>query len=80
LNEKPLISHLNTSPFMKWLLLTIGILAVVAIAILGTGIVGLGMAHYCMPPIGHITPMICRVPLPPGMPLKPMPIPHPNYH
>ena len=61
---------------MKWAVLTIGI-AIVAIAILGTGIVGLGTTHYCMPPIGHITPMICRVPLPPGMPLKPM---HPNYH
>ena len=68
---------------MKWAILAIGILAVVAItvAVLGTGIVGLGMAHYCMPPVKHgFTPMICRVPLPPGMPLKPMPIPHPNYH
>ena len=64
---------------MKWAVLAIGILAVVAI--LGVGIVGLGMAHYCMPPVKHgFTPMICRMPLPPGMPLKPMPIPHSNYH
>ena len=71
-----LISHLAPNPFMKWLLLTIGILAVVAIAILGTGIVGLGMAHYCTPPVKHgFTPMICRIPTPPSMP-----IPHPNYH
>jgi len=63
---------------MKWVL-TIGIL--VAIAVLGTGIVGLGTTHYCMPPVKHgFTPMICRIPIPPGMPLKPMPIPHPNYH
>jgi len=61
---------------MKWLL-TIGI-AIVAITILG--MVGLSTTHYCMPPIGHITPMICRMPLPPGMPLKPLPIPHANYH
>jgi len=57
---------------MKWVL-AIGILAVVAITVLGVGMVG--MTHYCTPPIGHITPMICRMPLPPGMP-----IPHPNYH
>jgi hypothetical protein len=80
LNEKPLISRLNTSPFMKWVL-TIGILAVVAITILGMGTVGLGTTHYCMPLATHgFTPMICRMPLPPGMPLKPLPIPHPNYH
>jgi len=72
----PLISHLNTSPFMKWVVLAIGILAVVAIAILG--IVGLGTTHYCTPPVKHgFTPMICKIPMPPGMPLKPM---HPNYH
>jgi len=57
---------------MKWVL-TIGILAVaMTIAVLGMGMVG--MTHYCTPPIGHITPMICKTPLPP------MPIPHPNYH
>jgi len=59
---------------MKWLL-TIGI-AIVAIAVLGTGMVGLSTTHYCMPPIGHITPMICRIPTPPGTPL---PV-HSNYH
>jgi len=64
---------------MKWVVLTIGILAV-AVAVLGMGTVGLGMAHYCMPPVKHgFTPMICKIPLPP-MPLKPLPIPHPNYH
>jgi hypothetical protein len=64
---------------MKWVVLTIGILAVVAITILG--MVGLSTTHYCMPLATHgFTPMICRMPLPPGMPLKPMPIPHPNYH
>lgn len=63
---------------MKWAVLAIGILAVVAI--LGVGIVGLGTTHYCMPPVKHgFTPMICKIPLPP-MPLKPLPIPHPNYH
>ena len=61
---------------MKWLL-TIGI-AVVAITILGMGMVGLSTTHYCTPPVKHgFTPMICRIPTPPGMPLKPM---HPNYH
>jgi len=59
---------------MKWVVLAIGILAV-AITVLGMSIVGLGMAHYCMPPIGHITPMICKTPTPPGTP-----IPHANYH
>jgi hypothetical protein len=57
---------------MKWVLLAIGIL----VAILGTGvgIVGLGMAHYCMPLATHgFTPMVCRIPMPPGMP-------HANYH
>jgi hypothetical protein len=41
---------------MKWVL-AIGI-AIVAmtVAVLGVGMVG--MTHYCMPPIGHITPMI----------------------
>jgi hypothetical protein len=64
---------------MKWVL-TIGILAV-AIAVLGMGTVGLGTTHYCMPPVKHgFTPMICKIPTPPGMPLKPMPIPHANYH
>jgi len=64
---------------MKWAVLAIGILAVTAI--LGTGIVGLSTTHYCMPPVKHgFTPMICRISLPPGMPLKPLPIPHPNYH
>jgi hypothetical protein len=64
---------------MKWAVLAIGILAVTAI--LGTGIVELGMAHYCMPLAAHgFTPMICKIPLPPSMPLKPMPIPHANYH
>jgi len=58
---------------MKWLLLTIGILAVVAI--LGTGVGMVGVVHYCTPPIGHITPMICKTPTPPGMPIL-----HPNYH
>jgi hypothetical protein len=57
---------------MKWLL-AVGILAV-AVAVLGMGTVGLGMAHYCMPTHGF-TPMICKTPIPPGMP-----IPHPNYH
>ena len=61
---------------MKWVL-TIGILAV---AILGTGVGMVGVVHYCTPPIGHITPMICKTPIPPGMPLKPLPIPHANYH
>jgi hypothetical protein len=67
---------------MKWAVLTIGILAVaMTVAILGTGIVGLSTTHYCMPPVKHgFTPMICKIPIPPGMPLKPMPIPHPNYH
>jgi hypothetical protein len=68
---------------MKWAVLTIGILAVaMTVAILGTGIVGLGMTHYyCMPPVKHgFTPMICKIPIPSGMPLKPLPIPHPNYH
>jgi len=67
---------------MKWAVLTIGILAVaMTVAILGMGIVGLGMTHYCMPPVKHgFTPMICKIPIPPGMPLKTMPIPHPNYH
>jgi hypothetical protein len=75
-----LISHLNTSPFMKWLL-TIGILAIVAILGTGMGTVGLGMAHYCMPLATHgFTLMICKTPIPPGMPLKPMPMPHANYH
>jgi hypothetical protein len=56
---------------MKWVL-AIGILAIVAI--LGT--VGLGMVHYCMPLATHgFTPMICKIPTPPGMP-----IPHANYH
>ena len=73
-----LISHLSPKQHMKWVVLTIGILAVVAITVLGMSMVG--MTHYCMPPIGHITPMICKTPIPPGMPLKPMPIPHPNYH
>ena len=65
---------------MKWAVLVIGILAVTAI--LGTGIVGLGtIHHYCMPPVKHgFTPMICKMPIPPGMPIKPLPIPHPNYH
>jgi hypothetical protein len=65
---------------MKWAVLAIGILAVAAIA--STGIVGLGMTHYyCMPLATHgFTPMVCKIPLPPGMPLKPMPIPHANYH
>jgi predicted anti-sigma-YlaC factor YlaD len=52
-----LISHLAPNPLMKWVLLAVGI-AVVAVAVLGTGIVGLGTTHYCTPPIGHITPMI----------------------
>ena len=60
---------------MKWVVLAIGILAVVAITVLGMGTMGLGMTHYCMPPIGHITPMICKTPTPPGMPIL-----HPNYH
>jgi len=64
---------------MKWAVLVIGILAVTAI--LGMGIVGLGTHYYCMPPVKHgFTPMLCKIPLPPGMPLKPLPIPHPNYH
>ena len=64
---------------MKWVL-AVGILTV-AIAVLGVGTVGLGLAHYCMPPVKHgFTPMICRIPLPPGVPLKPLPIPHANYH
>jgi len=56
------------------------ILAVVmTVTVLGMGMVG--MTHYCMPPATHgFTPMICRIPIPPGMPLKPLPIPHPNYH
>jgi hypothetical protein len=63
---------------MKWVL-TIGILAVVAI--LGTGVGMVGTTHYCMPPVKHgFTPMICKIPTPPGTPLKPLPIPHPNYH
>jgi len=61
---------------MKWVL-AIGILAMMVV-VLGVGIVGF-TTHYCMPPIGHITPMLCKVPIPP-MPIKPMPIPHPNYH
>jgi len=61
---------------MKWAVLTIGILAVVAITILGMGMVVLSTTHYCMPLATHgFTPMICRMPLPPGVP-----IPHPNYH
>jgi hypothetical protein len=64
---------------MKRAVLAIGILAIVAITVLGMGMVG--MTHYCMPPATHgFTPMICKIPLPPGMPLKPMPIPHANYH
>jgi len=60
---------------MKWVLLAIGILAVVAVV--GMGIVGLSTTnYYCTPPIGHITPMLCKIPLPPGMPL---PV-HSNYH
>jgi len=59
---------------MKWVL-AIGILAVVMmVVVLGVGTVGF-TTHYCMPPIGRITPMLCKVPIPPGMP-----IPHPNYH
>jgi len=62
---------------MKWVVLTVGI-AIVAIAVT---VLGVGMAHYCMPLATHgFTPMICKIPIPPGMPLKPMPIPHPNYH
>jgi len=45
----------------------------ITVTVLGVGMVG--MTHYCTPPIGHITPMICRMPIPPGMP-----IPHANYH
>jgi len=55
---------------MKWVL-TIGILVVITVAVLGVGMVG--VVHYCTPPIGHITPMICKTPIPPGMP-------HANYH
>ena len=63
---------------MKWVL-AIGILTV-AIVVLGVGIVGFGVTHYCMPPVKHgFTPMICKIPIPP-MPIKPLPIPHPNYH
>ena len=59
---------------MKWVL-AIGI-AVVAITVLGMSIVGLGMTHYCIPLATHgFTPMICRMPLPPGVPIL-----HPNYH
>jgi len=63
---------------MKWAVLTIGIAVA---AIVSVGIVGLGTTHYCMPPVKHgFTPMICKMPIPSGMPLKPLPIPHPNYH
>jgi len=64
---------------MRWVL-AVGILAVaMMVVVLGVGTVGL--AHYCMPPVKHgFTPMICRIPLPPGVPLKPLPIPHANYH
>jgi hypothetical protein len=62
---------------MKWAVLAIGIAVA---AIVSVGIVGLGVTHYYCMPLGHITPMICRIPPPPDMPLKPMPIPHANYH
>jgi hypothetical protein len=63
---------------MKWVVLAIGIAVAMTVAILGVGMVG--MTHYCMPLATHgFTPMICKIPLPP-IPLKPLPIPHPNYH
>ena len=59
------------------------ILAVMATAAVAVGTLGMAtpLAVHCATPVKHgFTPMICTVPLPPGMPLKPsFPIPAPPF-
>jgi len=52
---------------MKWALLALVVVAIV-VAVAAVGMVGIG-SYYCTPPIGHITPMTCTIPLPPGFPV-----------
>jgi len=64
--------------------LIVGILLAVASVAAAVGMLGMAapLAVHCATPVKHgFTPMICTVPLPPGVHIKPsFPIPAPPLH
>jgi hypothetical protein len=68
----------GTAPIVA---VTLAIVAAVAMTV-GTLGIATPLAVHCATPVKHgFTPMICTVPLPPGVQLKPsFPIPKPPLH
>jgi hypothetical protein len=71
----------GTAPIIT---VTLAIAIVAAAVTMTVGVLGMTapIAVHCATPVKHgFTPMICTVPLPPGLPLKPsFPIPAPPIH
>jgi hypothetical protein len=68
----------GTAPIIA---VTLAIIAAVSVAV-GTLGVAAPLAVHCATPVKHgFTPMICTMPLPPGLQVKPsFPIPAPPLH